>query len=169
MARACSQGLSNLGSAIPLEVAQGQNGAIAFWQEAEKVLHTHLGLLVSKWSVIAQERLLLQAAQRTHLVLTLRLPVIDDCCTSRRVEPATRAFEALILPEPAQRLEKDRASEILGQSGIANLVGDRALEIGGIRAVNLRQPVQAILSARVVGELHSACDGSFLRRSGFSL
>src|SRR5947209_17964166 len=96
MARACSQGLGNLGSALPLEVAQGQNGAIAFWQEAEKVPHTHLDLLVSKCSVIAQEQLLLQAAQRTHLVLTLLLPMIDDCCTSCLVVPAMCGCMALL-------------------------------------------------------------------------
>src|SRR5438874_108538 len=120
-------------------------------------------------TLLAPQQLLLQATQRMHLVLTLRLPVIDDGGTSRSVEPATCAFGTLILPEPAQRLEKDRAGQVLGQSGIADLVGDKALEIGGIRAVHLRQPVQAILSARVVGELHSECSGSFLRLSGFSL
>jgi len=75
----------------------------------------------------------------------------------------------MVRSRSGKRLRRCCASEILGQSGIADLVGDRALEIGGIRAVNLRQPVQAILSARVDGELHSACDGSFLRLSGFSL
>src|SRR5258708_13606996 len=122
MARACPQGRGNLRRAIPLEVAQGQNGAIAFWQEAEKVLHAHLGLLISKCSVIAGEQLLLQAAQRTYLVQTLRLPVIDDGGTSRRVEPAMHAFEALILPEPPHPLQKDRAGQVLGHSGISYLL-----------------------------------------------
>jgi hypothetical protein len=97
MARACSKGRGNLGSTIPLEVAQGQNGAISFWQEAEKALHARLDLLLRKCSVRALEQLLLQAAQRTYLVQTLRLPVIDDGGTSRRVEPAPRAICALIL------------------------------------------------------------------------
>src|SRR5438477_248520 len=91
--------------------------------------------------VFQLEQLLLQAAQRTYLVQTLRLPVIDDGGTSRRVEPAPRAICALLLPEPAQRLEKDRAGQVLGHSGITDLVGDKALEISGIRAVHLRQPV----------------------------
>src|SRR6266699_6544553 len=141
MACACSQGRSNLGSTIPLEVAQGQNGAISFWQEAENALHAHLDLLRSLCSVIAFEQLLLQVAQRTYLVQTLRLPVIDDGGTSRRVEPAPCAICALIRPQPAQRLEKDRAGQVLGHSGITDLVGDKALEISGIRAVHLRQPV----------------------------
>lgn len=105
------------------------------------MLHAHLGLLGSICSVIAEEQLLLQATQRTHLVLTLRLPVIDNGGTSRRIEPTMHAIVALILPEPAQRLEKDRAGQVLGHSGIADLVGDKVLKISGIRAVNLRQPV----------------------------
>ena len=59
---------------------------------------------------------------------------------SRRASPA-HYLRALILSEPAQRLEKDRAGQVLGHSGIADLVGDKALEISGIRAVHLRQPV----------------------------
>src|SRR5215471_5587062 len=104
-----------------------------------------------------------------HFVLTLHLPVINDGSTSRRVEPSTHAIVALILSEPTQRLEKDRAREILGQSRITDLLADKALEICGIRAIYLRQPVQVIMSARVVGERHSAYDRSFLRRTGFSL
>src|SRR5215472_8139751 len=137
----CSQSGGNLGSTISLEVVQGQNGAISFWQEAEKVMHAHLDLLLRRCCVIAEVQLLLQAAQRMHLVWTLRLPVIDDGGTSRRVEPAMHVICALILPEPAQRLEKDRAGQVLGHRGIADLVGDKALEISGIRAVHLRQPV----------------------------
>src|SRR5579864_6295771 len=97
----CSQSGGNLGSTISLEVVQGQNGAISFWQEAEKVLHARLGLLVRRCCVLAEVQLLLQATQRMHLVRTLRLPVIDDGATSCRVEPATHASGALILPEPA--------------------------------------------------------------------
>src|SRR6266700_1484567 len=141
MTCACSQSGGNLGSTISLEVVQGQNSAISFWQEAEQVLHAHLDLLVSRCCIIAGEQLLLQATQRMHLVLTLRLPVINDGGTSRRVEPAARASGSLILPEPAQRLEKDRAGQVLGHSGIADLVRGKVLKISGIRAVHLRQPV----------------------------
>ena len=141
MARACSQRLGNLRQRYtPLGSARSK-WAISFWQEAEKVLYAHLGLLGGQCCVIAGEQLLLQATQRMHLGLTLRLPVIDDGGTSRRVEPAMRAIEALILPEPAQRLEKDRAGQVLGHSGIADLIGDKVLEISGIRAVYLCQPV----------------------------
>jgi hypothetical protein len=39
-----SHGCGNLRCATPLEVAQGQNGAITFWQEAQKLSHAHLVL-----------------------------------------------------------------------------------------------------------------------------
>jgi hypothetical protein len=96
-ARAYSQGPGDLGGAIPLEVAQGQDGAIAFWQQAEKPLHAHLGLLASTFRALESLKLRLKITQRTRLVLTLRLPVVSNCRASRRVEPAACTFGTLIL------------------------------------------------------------------------
>lgn len=131
------------------------------------MLHTHLALLVDKFCALASERLSLQVAQRTHLVLMLRLPIVNDgragCC----VKPATRAFKALILPEPAQGFEKDRAGQVFGQSKITDFAVDKALQLGGIHAVKLRQTIQMLLSTRVVCGLHRACHCSFLKALSF--
>src|SRR5258708_28003329 len=127
MSRVCAQRLGNLGGAIALEVAQGQDVALALWEQTEKMLHTHLCPLAGEFYAVAGEKLLFQTAQRTRLVPISLLPVVHNRRAGRRVKPTARAFLALIFPEPAQRLEKYCAGEILGQRSIANLARNRAL------------------------------------------
>jgi hypothetical protein len=50
-----SERFSDLSSVIPLQVVQSQNAAIAFWQQAEKVLYAPLDLLVGRCCIISGE------------------------------------------------------------------------------------------------------------------
>src|SRR6266568_998107 len=95
----------------------------------QQVVHVLLCLLVILW-LKKDDSTVFYLFQRKEEIFLLLLPIIGDGAASSGIEPATNLLHATILSQPAKRLEKDYAGQILNHIGLSDSTRNVTMDCG---------------------------------------